>query len=90
MPTHVTCCCFYQILPVFLHYSLRKTELYTSKHKWFFNEQGALSVELYSFISLKASLLNELGSYKAKLYDNCLKTSLLRLSGERSALNRVT
>lgn len=90
MPTRVTCCCFYQILPVFLHYSLRKTELYTSKHKWFFNEQGALSVELYSFISLKASLLNELGSYKAKLYDNCLKTSLLRLSGERSALNRVT
>lgn len=89
MPTRVIYCCFYQILPVFLHHCLHKTELYTS-NKQFFNEQGVLSVELYSFISLKASLLNELGSYKDKLYDNCLETSLLQLSGEKSALNRIT
>lgn len=47
-------------------------------------------MELHSFISLKAFLLNELGSHKATLYNNCLKTSLLQLSGEKSVLNRVT
>lgn len=47
-------------------------------------------MELYSFISLEAFLLNELGSYAAKLYDNFLKISLLQLSGEMSALNRAT
>lgn len=89
MATCVICCCFYQILPAFLHCSLQKTELYTWKRKRFFNEQRALSVELYSFVSVKASLLNELGSHKAKLYDNCLKTSLFQLSGENLALNKL-